>query len=41
MKETITTKNSGLNYIINTMIALKDLAFALLPGSVKLFTIEM
>lgn len=41
MKGTITTKTSGLNYVINTMIELKDLAFALLPVSVKLHTNEI
>lgn len=42
MKVTITTKTSGLNYVINTiMIELKDLAFALLPVSVKLYTNEI
>lgn len=41
MKGTITTKTSGLNYVINTMIELKDLAFALLPVSVKLYTNEI
>lgn len=41
MKGTITTKTSGLNYVINTMIELKDLSFALLPVSVKLYTNEI
>lgn len=41
MKGTITTKTSGLNYVINTMIELNDLAFALLPVSVKLYTNEI
>lgn len=42
MKGTITTKTSGLNnYIIDTTTELKDLAFALLPVSVKLYTNEM
>lgn len=41
MKGTITTKTSGLNYAINTMIESKYLAFALLPVSVKLYTNEI